>query len=130
MMQPEYAVDSADDNTAIDGHLTLREPFMAANSDQTAATDPDVLGHATFSPLDSGRDLINFAIPVGSTIQLTMGPLSVTDNVSIDGPDGSIVIDGGGQRAFVINAPGTSDITLGMSKLWLKNGGIENHETL
>lgn len=78
-------VTSADDTTASDGQVTLREAIGAANSD--ISLDGSTAG--------SGNDTIVFdASLAGQTILLGGSELIVTSNITIDAGDSNIVIDG------------------------------------
>ncbi len=87
-------------NTQDSGTGSLRDAIAQANS-------------------HSGADKINFASQVAGTIALSSGPLTITDDVKINGPDaGQLAISGGGvSRVFVIDGGSFG----GAGKVTIKN---------
>ena len=93
-----FVVNSALDGTVdyTDNLVTLREAVAAANGDFAA--------EAGGAAGEADGDVIRFD-PSVSAITLTAGDLSITDDLTIDGPDA--LVDGGGvSRIFSIDAAG------------------------
>ena len=119
-------VTSAADDTALDGEVTLREAIEAANRDE---------GVGDASPGGS-EDTITFDPSLaGSTITLD-GPLSVTDNVSINGlgADRLTVEQGGSGPVFdADNGVDFHRVGVGLVGLTITGGtasGVQNREAL
>ena len=75
-----YTVTTTTDNIAVDGLISLREAITASNTDAVSGD----------APAGSGDDDIDFdpALTSGgaTTITLALGPIVITDNVTIAGP--------------------------------------------
>ena len=97
--------DTAADAAGVpDGRVSLREAIAAANTDAA-------FGDA---PAGSGADKIRFtraAVPAGSVLRLTQGPLVTSGAVDIHAA-GRLTIDAGGvSRALVMQDPGGALLT-------------------
>ena len=106
----------ADNTTAGDNQVTLREAVNVANNGGTTDTGTSVNGLAS--------DTIVFAAGLTGTINLTLGQLNITNPLIINGPNsgpGLITIDAG-NVSRVFNVTGTAP--LAVSKLTLQNGLI------
>ena len=82
---------------------TMLSTFTVTNTqDSGTGSLRDAIAQAN---AHSGADKINFASQVAGTILLTSGPLTITDDVKINGPGaGQLAISGGGvSRVFVID---------------------------
>ena len=108
-------VTTADDELNSDGDCSLREAVQAANTN--AAVDACAAG-------DADGDVIAFADAF--TIQLSMGELLLSDDVSIEGSAADlVVVDAGGtSRIFDVDAAGGagSATAVAFSNLVLQNG--------
>jgi hypothetical protein len=109
-------VNSLADDTAADGALTLREAIEIVDGDLgralTAAEQAQVTG-----TVGTG-DTIQFDLPSGSqTIQLTGGPLVITNAVALDGPGaGTLTVDGSGAgRVFSVGQGFSRNLGLAVS---------------
>ena len=113
-----YVVDTPLDVVAADGLCSLREAVQAANTD--AAVGDCAAGAAD-------GDTITFAPTVAAPILLTLGELTVTDDLVIDGSlaTGRVTIDADGtSRIFDVDAAmGAGDQTgVSFTALVLQNG--------
>ena len=91
-----YVVDTAEDVTADDGRLSIREAMMAANLNQAVGDAP--AGSAT------APDTIRIADALsGQTILLNGTPLEITDDLTIIGSEGEgrVTLDAGGQSRIL-----------------------------
>ena len=95
-------VNSLNDNaTANDGLVTLREAILAANTDAT--TDRGDTG--------SGADTIQFADGLAGAINLStveggLGTLTITSNLTIEGPSARVITISGGDAVQVFSISG------------------------
>ena len=118
-----YVVDTlvdnpADDATATDGVVSLREAIAAANSN--AAFGDAVAGSA--DPV--APDTITFAPGLGGTITLGGTELAITDAVAISMGDTAVTISGDQlSRIFNVNAAGVSITGLGLEAGSAESGG-------
>lgn len=115
---------TADDN--LGGHCTLRQAILAANTDSVVAT---------CAP-GSGPDIITFGSVTGTIVLSdTLGALTITNTLTINGPGASLLAISGNNATRVISV--TSGITVNISNLTIANGccvseggGINNAGTL
>ena len=77
---------------------------------------------------NGGADIINFQSGLNGTITLTSGQMTITDEVTINGPvQGVITIDGNnGGRIFLIN----SGVTANINNLSVTNGLVNTVELI
>ncbi len=104
----------ADNTTAGDNQVTLREAINVANNGGTTDTGTSVNG--------PNPDTITFAAGLTGTINLTLGQLTVTNPLMINGPTsgpGLITVDAGG-LSRIFNVTGTAPLSV--SRLTLQNG--------
>ena len=110
----DITVNTLDDENNSDGDCSLREAIAAANSN--AAVDGCTAG-------ESGEDTITFlATLLDGTIVLTMGELTLSEDVGIDGatsPATRITVDAGG-NSRIFDVVGESEVVF--SSLVLRNG--------
>ena len=110
-----FLVTSLDDGTANNGFVTLRDAINAANSN--AASGNAVAG-------DADGDVIRFDSSLaGGTIDLTLGQLNITDDLTIQGGDLNITVNGQElSRVFDINSSET--VSLGRINVTGGNANI------
>ena len=110
--------------------LFVNEPANAAIFTVTNTNDNGV-GSLRQAIIDANNatttdDTVIFQAGINGALQ-TSGGFIITDNLDIQGPGESLVINGNNaQRIFTIN----SGVTATLSGLQLQNGGIDNHGTL
>lgn len=118
-----FVVNSvADGAPAVDGQLTLREAITAANTNAAS-------GDASAGDADGDQIVFNIAT-ADPTIVLSLGQLSITDDLQIDGTNtnaagGRVTIDGNGaSRVFAVIAAGSagSDDDVSFSNLTITGG--------
>lgn len=110
-----YVVNTTADVVANDGLVSLREAVLAANTN--AASGDAVAGSAN-------GDSITFDASVftsGTTITLTSGELSITDDLTITGTLGNVIIDAN-DTSRIFNVNSAENVTL--SGLSLENGSF------
>ncbi len=113
-------VNSLDDNTSVDGKITLREAVYAANTDSQVGDCPGGSGADTiqFDP-----SLFTTPPPLPRILPLSSGnPLVVSEDLNIIGPGSDqLTIDALGiRRHFEVND--ATDVTLTLSGITLQNG--------
>ncbi len=130
MLEDRYApailtVNSVADNTAADNALTLREAIAIVDGNLgrslTTAESAQVAGTL------GSNDMIQFNLPAGpQTITLTGGTLSITKNVTINGPGASLLTANGNKatRDFYVGSSFSQNLKLvvSMSNLTITGG--------
>jgi hypothetical protein len=85
---------------------TVPSTFMVGN---LADSGPGSLRQAIFDANDNpGADLIRFASPVGGTLTLTSGQMSITDDLTIDGPGVHRLTISGNDASRVFSVSGSA----------------------
>jgi hypothetical protein len=115
-----YLVNTLADTVADDGLLSVREAVMAADTNQAV--------HEAPAGSNTEQDVIEFDPGLyGGTIVLSLGMLSITDDLRIIGPGSDkLTIDADRRSAiFNINAPGSGSYAadVRISGLTLRQGG-------
>ncbi len=132
-----YVVDSLlDIVSGADEVVTLREALEAANTN-TAVTDDVQAGSATEADLISfDRAALQAEAGAGNSLVITLAgtELAITDDVTIQGPDGMLGIDAAGlSRVFRVDSGVTArlaDLEITGGQTAGNGGGISNSGTL
>ncbi len=114
-MLTTYLVNTAVDEVALDGMLSLREAVMAANSNAAVGDAPAGMNNGDRIHFDSSLN--------GATITLQQGELPILDDLNIDGFGRNITIDANGaSRIFRLD---TSE-TVRLANLELTGGAVDD----
>jgi hypothetical protein len=112
-MLTAYVVDTPNDVVGNDGVISLREAVEAASTNAASGDAPAGMADGDTITFDNSLD--------GVPIVLTMGELSITDDLLINGQLLDITVDAGGaSRIFNIN----TDETVGLANLTLTGGAV------
>ncbi len=110
-----YLVNTAVDEVALDGMLSLREAVMAANTNAAVGDAPAGMNNGDRIRFDSSLN--------GATITLQQGELPILDDLDIDGFGRDIKIDANGaSRIFRLD---TSE-TVRLASLELTGGAVDD----